>query len=96
MWKRQVAQVDFVKRKDPLEKSVADKRRAPKRESALRSKSPTAAVRRETVQRAMGKCEYQDPLSGRIYGSRVRVEVDHRRPKAIGANLMCRYRSSER
>lgn len=91
---------DFVKRKDPLmkknkpateKKSAADKRcvRAPRP-----SKTPPAAVRRAVLQRAEGKCEYKDPLTGRVCGSRVRVEIEHRQPLALGGthdpgNLFC-------
>ncbi len=53
-----------------------------------------SAVRRLVIQRANGRCEYRDPETGRVCGSRLQVEVDHLLPRALGGtndinNLRC-------
>lgn len=76
---------DYIERKDPLEKkSGPDKRRV--------------NLREEVIRRAEGRCEFSDPVSGQICGSRHQIEVDHRLPKALGGsddlkNLRCLCRA---
>ena len=46
------------------------------------------------MRRAKGACEYQDPQTGRICGSRHQVEIDHKLPRSLGgsneeSNLRC-------
>ncbi len=96
--------LDFVKRKDPLKqknKLAAVKSPAsdmPHVNVPHPSKTPPAAIRRDVLQRAAGKCEYKDPLTGRVCGSRLRVEIEHRQPLALGGthdpgNLLCYCKS---
>ena len=96
--------LDFVKRKDPLQKKnepSAKKNPAPDKQRVVNPPSPKAvpaATRREVLQRAEGKCEYRDPLTGRVCGSRLRVEIEHRQPRALGGthdpgNLSCLCKS---
>ncbi len=91
--------LDFVKRKDPLAKApkqAGEDKRCSKKSKP--GKTIPAAVRRAVFQRAKGKCEYKDPLTGRICASRVHVEIDHRQARALGggnelANLRCLCKS---
>jgi hypothetical protein len=76
---------DFVKKKDPLAR--AEKKSAPDKRRVM---SPRCQV----FLKAQGKCEYQDPETGQVCGSRQQVEVDHRLPRALGGtdepkNLRC-------
>ncbi|MGE3682586.1 MAG: HNH endonuclease [Bdellovibrionales bacterium] len=43
-----------------------------------------ASVRRVVIQRAGGKCEYHDPVTGRRCESSHRLEADHIVPRAHG------------
>ncbi len=52
------------------------------------------SIRRFVLQRANGRCEYRDPITSRVCGSRLQVEVDHIIPRALGGtnglhNLRC-------
>ena len=54
----------------------------------------TPTPRRATTQKANAACTYEDPLTGRVCGSRFQLEIDHIVPKAIGgtddpSNLRC-------
>ncbi len=62
--------------------------------SALQRVPGRSSVRRLVIQRANGCCEYRDPETGRVCGSRLQVEVDHHVPRALGGtndinNLRC-------
>ncbi len=62
--------------------------------SAARRIPVRPSVRRLVIQRANGCCEYRDPETGRVCGSRLRIEVDHHLPRALGgkndiSNLRC-------
>ena len=51
-------------------------------------------MRDAVIARAGGACEFADPLTGARCGGRVRVEVDHVLPRALGGmddagNLRC-------
>ncbi len=87
--------LDFVKRKDPLKKSPEEKKQSAADAGCSKAtKAVPAVTRRVVLKRAEGKCEYRDPLTGRICGSRMRVEIDHRKARALGggnepANLRC-------
>ncbi len=77
---------DFVKRKDPLTQKPAT--------AAPAKQRVTKSARRVTIQKAEGRCEYKDPQTGRVCGSRFRIETDHIRPKSMGGgngpeNLRC-------
>ncbi len=82
---------EFIKRNDPLEKK-------PTAVAAKRCVKVSRSVRRVTIQKAHGRCEYKDPVTGRVCGSKVRVEADHIQPRAHGggndsANLRCLCRA---
>ncbi len=90
--------LDFVQRKDPLVKKKPATERKQSAADKRCSKTVPAATRRAVLQRAEGKCEYKDPLTGRICASRVRVEIEHRQPRALGGthdpgNLLCYCKS---
>ena len=80
---------DFVKRKAPEKKSiVTDKRRI---------KNPLKLA----ILKAEGCCEYKDPITGNVCGSRFLAEVDHIKPKYLGGtdkpeNLRCLCRPHNR
>ena len=68
---------------------------------ARRSRYIPAPVRREVSRRDSGCCSYVDPHSGRRYGSRFLLELDHIVPYALGggaepANLRLRCRAHHR
>jgi hypothetical protein len=78
---------DFLNRKDPLRKPQA----AAQSGGARRSR---AAIRREVMQRSMGKCQFVDHKTKTVCGSTCQVQIDHIKPKAIGgkdepSNLRC-------
>ncbi len=78
--------LDYVKKMDPLlkkepKKSAKDKQRS---KTLTPRKAIPAATRRAAFQRARGKCEYRDPQTGRVCGSREKVQLDHKLPKALG------------
>jgi hypothetical protein len=74
---------EFVRRKDPTKKNGAP---------------PAQSVTRKQVIRAgEGRCSYRSPITGKVCGSRVRIERDHVRPRAMGGDdspdnlrLLCR------
>ncbi len=85
----------FLDREDPLRKntdtSVSVNRR-------VKTKSVSRPNRRTTIQKAEGRCEYVDPVTGKVCGSTFQVETDHIRPKARGGgneaeNLRCLCRA---
>jgi 5-methylcytosine-specific restriction endonuclease McrA len=98
--------LDYVRRNDPLQKkkkpdpenkpdpekkSESDTRRGTEPQPSMQA---PAAVRRAALQRAGGKCEYKDPQTGRVCGSAMQVEMDHRWPRALGgghelSNIRC-------
>ncbi|MGE0525769.1 MAG: HNH endonuclease [Bdellovibrionales bacterium] len=54
----------------------------------------SASVRRVVIQRAGGKCEYQDPVTGHRCESSYQLDADHIVPRALGggnelSNLRC-------
>lgn len=58
----------------------------------------SAPIRREVFLRDRGCCTYQDPVTGRVCGSRFQVQPDHIRPVALGGssepdNLQLRCKS---
>lgn len=58
----------------------------------------SVSLRRFILQRDQGRCQFMDPRSGKVCGSRRRVEIDHIRPVALGgedlpANLRCLCRN---
>ena len=78
----------FLKREDPLSKKSTTVAVNP------RVKNVSRPVRRLTFQKADGRCEYKDPQTGRVCGTRIRIETDHIRMRAMGggheaANLRC-------
>lgn len=57
-------------------------------------KRTSASVLLRAKQLAEGKCEYRDPVTGKICGERFQIETDHRIPRARGGtdapeNLRC-------
>jgi hypothetical protein len=63
----------------------------------LRRTSAAEAVRVRVHQKAQGGCEYADPATGKVCGSRYQVQVDHIVPRALGGSdqpenlrLLCR------
>ena len=79
---------DFVKRKAPEKKSITDKQRV---------KNPLKLA----ILKAEGRCEYKDPITGKVCGSRFLVEADHIKPKHLGGtdkpeNLRCLCRPHNR
>ncbi len=91
---------DYLKRNDPLVTAVAAKRCVTKKstDTAPARKTVSRPVRRVTIQRADGRCEYKDPQSGKICGATYQIETDHVRPRAQGggneeSNLRCLCRA---
>ena len=94
---------EHAKRTDPVvraERRAAKTAKMPQRFSAtedLTSPGPKPlprAVRDTAIAKAGGACEFTDPRTGARCGSRVRVEVDHVLPRALGGtdeagNLRC-------
>lgn len=85
---------DYWKRKDPARES--------KRATPAAAQGETAK-RREVFRRAGSACEHVDPRSKERCGSRVRLEVDHIRPRALGGGdelgnlrLLCRAHNQAR
>ena len=79
---------DFVKRKAPEKKSITDKQCI---------KNPLKLA----IQKADGRCEYKDPITGKVCGSRFLIEADHIKPKYLGGtdepdNLRCLCRPHNR
>jgi hypothetical protein len=59
--------------------------------AAAQGEKSWAQIRREVLRRG---CEFVDPLSGRVCGSKYQIEVDHIHPRALGgsddvSNLRC-------
>ena len=96
---------DHAKRADPVARAERRAATAPKmpqgftatedvqRPSLARRPLPRA-VRDAALAKAGGACEFTDPRTGARCGDRVRVEVDHVLPKALGGtdeaiNLRC-------
>lgn len=76
---------EFLNRKDPLKKSDTKKvGTLTQNRSGAHAQSVGAADRRQAFQLTDGGCEYRDPVSGRVCGSRYQVEIDHIRPRALG------------
>ena len=94
---------EHAKRSDPVaraERRAAKPAKMPQRFSATEDVTPPGptplprAVRDAVLAKAGGACEFADPLTGARCGSRVRIEVDHIVPKALGGsdeptNLNC-------
>ncbi len=88
--------LDYVKKMDPLQKMEPKKSAMDKQCSKIHtpSKAIPAATRRAAFQNAQGKCEYRDPQTGRVCGSREQVQLDHKLPRALGGmhdlkNIRC-------
>ena len=82
----------FLKREDPLRKKTTAVAVNP------RVKNVSRPARRLTFQKAEGRCEYKNPQTGRVCGTRIRIETDHIRMRAMGggheaANLRCLCRA---
>ena len=65
----------------------------PKRESKV-----AESLRRQVIKRDHGKCQFVDPRTGHKCESKLRIEVDHIHPKALGgadelSNLRCLCRA---
>lgn len=56
-----------------------------RRTSAAEAKRVTkVGAKRITIKAANASCTYQDPLTGRVCGSRHQIQIDHVVPKAMG------------
>lgn len=58
---------------------------AVKQYRSVRSAIPSA-IRRAVIQRDQSRCQWHHPVSGRVCGSRHRIEIDHILPVAKGGN----------
>ena len=95
--------IELAKRADPVARAARRTEKSPKmpqRFSATEDVSPSTrkplprALRDSVLAKAGGSCEFADPRTGAQCGSRVRVEVDHVVPFALGgsdeaSNLRC-------
>lgn len=90
---------DFLKRKDPLMKQTSavriDKQEAkttvppqtpPTSPAAKRRVNIPIKIKQEVFQKAVGKCEYKDFVTGKICGSSFQIELDHIYPLALGGD----------
>lgn len=86
---------DYLDRKDPLrKKGHAEAAAGPE----MTGRRPVPQnVRRLVFQRADGRCEYKNPHTGKVCGSRFQTQIDHIRPVALGGTnavenlrLLCR------
>lgn len=100
---------DFRKRKDPLLKPAKTEKAAgqPEADTELTQRLAAAAkqrvsipahVRREVMKRDKAQCTFIDERTGRVCGSRHKVQLDHIYPKALGGedtpkNLRCLCRT---
>ncbi len=78
----------FLDRKDPLRKPNTAA------VSQVGNSQPSASVRRLVLQRANGACEWKDPVTGKVCGSKYLVEIDHVQMRAMNGghgpeNLRC-------
>lgn len=86
---------DYLDRKDPLrKKGHIDATSAP---DTTGRRPLSINVRRLVFQRAEGRCEYKNPHTGKICGSRFQTQIDHIKPVALGGTnavenlrLLCR------
>ena len=87
--------VDHAKRADPVARADRRAKQTTRRPSAKTDPCVISrAVRDAVLARAGGACEFREPATRARCGGRVRVEVDHVVPKALGgsddlSNLSC-------
>ncbi|MBL7687005.1 MAG: HNH endonuclease [Bdellovibrionaceae bacterium] len=86
---------DYLDRKDPLRKKGHTEAVAGPEMTGRRPVPQN--VRRLVFQRADGRCEYKNPHTGKVCGSRFQTQIDHIKPVALGGTnavenlrLLCR------